>query len=174
VHAVLQTIDLDTGEGLEPTARAQALAEGLTGRETEIRELVESVIAAPVMRIAATAKHWREVPVAAPIDGVLVEGFIDLLFQGDDGLVVVDYKTDYAPTDADLDAALDRYTPQAAAYALALETALARPVTACVFVFARHGAAVERTVVDLPRAVSAVREQLVRSIALDEPGRFLA
>jgi ATP-dependent helicase/nuclease subunit A len=172
VHAVLQTIDLATGEGLEATARAQALAEGLTGREDEIRELAERMLEAPAVRAAAAAKHWREVPVAAPVDGVLVEGFIDLLYEGDDGLVVVDYKTDHAPTDADLDAALARYSPQGAAYALALEVALGAPVAGCVFVFARPGGAEERTVADLPGAVAAIRAELTRFDATEEAGRL--
>ena len=66
-----------------------------------------------------------------------VEGFIDLLVADGDELVVVDYKTDTARTDAELDAALERYRPQGAAYALALEHVLGRPVSRCVFVFAR-------------------------------------
>jgi ATP-dependent helicase/nuclease subunit A len=172
VHAVLQTIDLGTGAGVEATARAQALAEGLAGREAEIRELVESVLASPAVQSAAAAKHWREVPVGAPIDGVLVEGFIDLLYEGADGLVVVDYKTDLLPTESALDAALARYTLQGAAYSLALEAALGTPVAHCVFVFARPGGAVERAVADLPGAVATVREQLARSGPSDTAGRL--
>jgi ATP-dependent exoDNAse (exonuclease V) beta subunit len=162
VHAVLQTIDLETGAGLEATARAQALAEGVAGREREVRALVESVLASPTVRAIADGgwPRWREVPVAADVDGVLLEGFIDLLARTPDGLLVVDYKTDAAPTDADLDAAVTRYSVQGAAYALALEATLGEPVTGCVFVFARARGAVERAVEDLPAAVSAVREQL--------------
>ena len=37
---------------------------------------------------------WREVPIGAPTEGAVLEGFIDLLFEGPDGLEVVDYKTD--------------------------------------------------------------------------------
>ena len=73
--------------------------------------------------------------------------------------MVIDYKTDRAPSDDDLDAALDRYTPQGAAYALALEAVLGRPVTGCVFVFARTGGAVEREISDLPAAVESVRQR---------------
>jgi ATP-dependent helicase/nuclease subunit A len=162
VHAVLQTVDLATGDGLEATARAQALAEGIPDREGEIRALVESVLASPTIRsaTAAGARCWREVPCAAPIDGMLVEGFIDLLIEDADGFTVVDYKTDHAPSDDALDAALTRYAPQGAAYALALEAVLSRPVARCVFVFARTGEAVEREVPDLMAAVSGIRAQL--------------
>jgi ATP-dependent helicase/nuclease subunit A len=100
------------------------------------------------------------VPVAVAVDGVLVEGFIDLLVETRDGFVVVDYKTDPAPSDSELDAALARYTPQGAAYALALEEALGRPVARCLFVFARSGGAVEREITDLHMAVARVRAHL--------------
>jgi ATP-dependent exoDNAse (exonuclease V) beta subunit len=165
VHAVLQTVDLETGAGLEATARAQALAEGVAGREREVRALVESVLASPTVRAIADGgwPRWREVPVAADVDGVLLEGFVDLLARTPDGLLVVDYKTDVVPTDADLDAAVARYAVQGAAYALALEATLREPVAGCVFVFARARGAVERAVEDLPAAVSAVRERLARA-----------
>ena len=162
VHAVLQTVDLATGAGLEATAKAQALAEGIPAREHEVRDLAAAVVRAPAVQaaVAPGARHWREVPVAASIDGLLVEGFIDLLVEHGDSFVVIDYKTDRAPSDDDLDAALDRYTPQGAAYALALEAVLGRPVTGCVFVFARTGGAVEREISDLPAAVESVRARV--------------
>ncbi len=37
VHAVLQTVDLATGQGLDDTAAAQAAAEGIIGREAAVR-----------------------------------------------------------------------------------------------------------------------------------------
>jgi ATP-dependent helicase/nuclease subunit A len=165
VHAVLQTVDLATGDGLDATARAQALAEGIPQREAEIRALAQSVLQSSTVRSAVTGgRYWREVPVAAIVDGVTVEGFVDLLIETLEGLVVVDYKTDHTPTDDDLDAAMDRYRAQGAAYALALERALGMPVARCVFVFARRRRAVEREVDDLPAALAAV-ELRVRDLA---------
>jgi ATP-dependent helicase/nuclease subunit A len=154
-------VDLATGEGLDATARAQALAEAVPARESEIRELVASVLASPTVRGATAdgARYWREVPVAATVDGVLVEGFVDLLIEDGGGFTVVDYKTD-AARDDDLDTVVQRYTPQGAAYALVLEQLLGRPVTRCVFVFARADGAVERSIADLPEALASVREQV--------------
>jgi ATP-dependent helicase/nuclease subunit A len=160
VHAVLQTIDLETGEGLDDTARAQALAERVPDREDEIRALVRAVLAAPAIRAAvAGQRYWREVPVGAPVDGAVVEGFIDLLYEGPDGLVVVDYKTDRVD-DEQLDALLAKYRVQGATYAVALEAALGRPVAEVVFVFARARGAIERAVSDLPAARAEVRARL--------------
>ncbi len=161
VHAVLQTVDLAGGAGLAETARAQAFAEGVADRADEVRALAESAMAAAVVRDAVEGGHrwWREVPVAAEIDGIVLEGFIDLLVEHDDGLVVVDYKTDQMP-DAALDAAVSRYAVQGAAYAVALEATLGRPVVRCVFVFARTTGAVERDIVDLEAATADVRSRI--------------
>jgi len=162
VHAVLQTVDLATGEGLDVIARAQAFAEEVPDREAEVRALAASVLAAPTVREAAHAGWpcWRELPVGAMVDGVLLEGFVDLLVRTPDGLVVVDYKTDRAPGDDELDARAAHYTPQGAAYALALQEVLHEPVVRCVFVFALPPVAAERAVIDLPGALRSVRAQL--------------
>ncbi len=162
VHATLQTIDLATGEGLEATAGAQAWAEEIPEREREVQALVRSVLEAPVVRDAATGgRYWREVPVAATVEGVTVEGFVDLLVETPQGLVVVDYKTDRAPGDDELDALMAKYRTQGAAYALALERVLGRSVVRCVFVFAREGhPAIERQVTDVSAAISEVEARL--------------
>jgi ATP-dependent helicase/nuclease subunit A len=160
----LQTVDLATGAGIEGAARAQALAEGIPDREPVVISLARSVLRAPTIRAAAAGRSWREVPVAAVIDGLTIEGFIDLLVEDGGDLVVVDYKTDTARSDAELDAAVERYRPQGAAYALALEHLLGRPVTRCVFVFARtKGSAVEHEVTDLAGLVEDVRRRLLPS-----------
>ena len=63
-----------------------------------------------------------------------------------------------ARTDAEIDAAVARYEPQGAAYALALELLLGRAVARCVFVFARsRGPAVERDTTDLAARVAEIR-----------------
>jgi ATP-dependent exoDNAse (exonuclease V) beta subunit len=166
VHAVLQTADLATGDGIVGAARAQALAEGIPGHEDTIVAMARSVLEAPTIQAAARAQAWREVPVAAVIDGTTVEGFIDLLIEDGDELIVVDYKTDTVRSETELDAALGRYGLQGAAYALALEHVLQRPVSRCVFVFARpNGPAVEREVADLPQLTESVRSRLAEASA---------
>jgi ATP-dependent exoDNAse (exonuclease V) beta subunit len=174
VHAVLQTVDLATGAGLDPTVRAQALAEGVPEREAEIRQLVRSALASPVVRAAVEGgwRTWREVPVAAEVDGVLLEGFVDLLVEQPDGeLVVVDWKTDRVPAPDELDAALARYSVQGAAYALALESVLGRRVARCAFVFARApGGAIEADVADLRERIDAVRRDLAAATTAGPAG----
>ena len=119
VHAVLQTIDLATGDGATSLAAAQAAAEGVPDLATVIEQRVRSVLESPSVKAAvATGRYWREVFVAVPVGERVLEGFIDLLYEDADGeLVVVDYKTDGVRNEADADEAVGRYRLQAAAYA---------------------------------------------------------
>lgn len=139
VHAVLQTVDLATGDDVGGVAVAQAAAEGIPDRADDVARAVRSALRSPAAREAAAARAWREVYVAADVDGTVVEGFVDLVYEAPDGLVVVDWKTDAVRTAADVDAAVARYRVQAAAYALALERTLARPVVRCELVFTTAG-----------------------------------
>lgn len=160
VHAVLQSVDLATGADLEGTARAQAAAEGIAERAGQVARMVKAALAAPSVREAVDGgRYWREVYVAAPVEGVTIEGFIDLLYETEAGLVVVDYKTDVVPGEAELDAAMARYRLQGAAYAVALQEALGKPVSSCRFVFVRAAGARERAVEDLQEAIDNVRTQ---------------
>ena len=165
VHAVLQTIDLATGEGLEDTARAQATAEGIPGRESEVVELVQAALASNAVNEAiASGRFWREVYVAGDVDGVVIEGFVDLLYETPEGLVIVDYKTDSARDEQDVDAAMERYAAQGAAYALALQQAMpGRKVAKCVFVFVRPKT--ERAITDLAAAIVEVRGDVTAAAA---------
>jgi ATP-dependent helicase/nuclease subunit A len=155
VHAVLQTVDLATGAGLEDAAAAQAAAEGVIGREGDIARLARAALGSPVVRQAAACRRWRETFVATEVGDRTLEGYVDLLFRTAAGLVVVDYKT--ASTAADLGARVARYRPQGGAYALAVEQATGERVARVVFVFLTPDGAVERELTDLPAAVAEVR-----------------
>lgn len=136
VHAVLQTVDLANGFGLEETARAQATAEGIPNRAGEIQKLAQVALDSQVVRRAvASGRLWREVPVAAPVGETVLEGFIDLLFEEGDGLVVVDYKTDVLDTEEEIAQRGAHYRIQAGAYVLALQEAIRRPVREVVLLF---------------------------------------
>jgi ATP-dependent helicase/nuclease subunit A len=161
VHAVLQSIDLASGDALEGAAQAQAAAEGIPGRAGEVAKMVSSALQSNAVREAvAGGRFWRELYVGAPVGPDVVEGFIDLLYETPEGLVVVDYKTDNVPGEAAIDEAVTRYRLQGAAYALALEQSLGRPVARCVFVFARPSGAIEREIDDLRSAMNDVRSLL--------------
>ena len=131
VHAVLQAVDLTPfghdappevrTAALRPLALAQARSERIGDRSADVERLAAAALSSDVVVEAirsGTAR--REVYVAAPVGGRLLEGFVDLCFDDGAGLVVVDYKTDAVDGDEDLELAYERYRLQAAAYALAL------------------------------------------------------
>ena len=64
----------------------------------------------------------REVPVTAEVEGALVDGRVDLVFEEAGGLVVVEFKVE-----GDADDAADA-AEQVRLYAAALARALGRPI----------------------------------------------
>jgi len=155
VHAVLQTVDLATGRDLDETATAQATAEGIAHRDAEVARLARVALDSVVVkRAVASGRFWREVPVAAPLGQGAIEGFIDLLFEDDGQLVVVDYKTDALEVEETADAA-QRYRLQAGAYALALMESTKRPVREVVFLFLQPKR--EEALSDIDQLVSEAR-----------------
>ena len=100
--------------------------------------------------------HWRETYVGTVVGERVLEGFIDLIYR-DDGLVIVDYKTDTVPAVA-LDQRVAFYRPQMAAYAAALQAATLEPVTRCILVFLSPGGSVERTVEGIQEAAALVQD----------------
>ncbi|MBI3742992.1 MAG: PD-(D/E)XK nuclease family protein [Chloroflexi bacterium] len=87
----------------------------------------------------ASGRYYREVFVSAQAGGQLLEGFIDLLYDDDGGLVVVDYKTDVVDDDKVLTEARQRYGFQVGAYALAVQRATGKPVKELCLIFLREG-----------------------------------
>ena len=82
-------------------------------------------------------RAWREVPFVLNLQGKLVEGMIDLVFQEGGGLVIVDYKTDRGMMRPFPGAG--RYELQGRIYALALTEASGLPVQEVSFLFVRSG-----------------------------------
>ena len=136
VHAALQVVDLGTGAGLDDIAQAQAAAEGVPDRAPEIVRLVRGALSSPLVQRALDSKrYWRETPVAGPVGDGIVEGFIDLLFEEEDGFVIVDFKTDDLKSDERMERAVSRYRLQGGAYALALTKATGVKVKEVSFLF---------------------------------------
>ncbi|MCH7653272.1 MAG: UvrD-helicase domain-containing protein [Chloroflexi bacterium] len=165
VHAVLQTIDLESGALTRETAQAQASAEGIPKESTNIEKLVDTARTNPIVKRAlASGRYWREVPVATPIGDGALEGIIDLLFEEDDGFVIVDYKTDSLPDD-ETETAMQRYRLQGGAYALALQEAVGRPVKEVVFLFLHPNKA--ETLTDLKALTEEAREVALEHVRVD-------
>ncbi len=71
------------------------------------------------------ASEWKEDAVEGEM--ILVRGIIDLFWEEEDGLVLVDYKTDHIPPNRE-DRLVSRYRTQMAYYQRALEMAREKPV----------------------------------------------
>ena len=138
VHGVLQTVPLASGDRLDAAADAQALAENVPDAAAEIASAVRSALDSPVLQRAAARPHWRETYVGTEVDGTIVEGYVDLLYRDDDGLVLVDYKTDQNAGPI----ALAAYETQLGVYARAIADATGEPVVRSVLLFLRPNGAV--------------------------------
>jgi ATP-dependent exoDNAse (exonuclease V) beta subunit len=122
VHATLATVPLDAGaEAIQLIAQTQSRILGATGEELEAAvRVVGSVLAHPLLERAraasASGRCYREMPITwmAP-DGILLEGAIDLAFEDDGELLVLDFKTD-----RELAADLEPYRRQLDVYCRAL------------------------------------------------------
>jgi ATP-dependent exoDNAse (exonuclease V) beta subunit len=169
VHGVLQTIDLASGGGLDDAVAAQCQAEAVPDRADDVRRLVEQALSSPVVEAAAANPHWREVYACTPIGDRLLEGYVDLLFRGPEGLVVVDHKTSASADPAELDRRIDGYRLQGAAYAVSVSRATGEPVARVVFLFLTPDGAVERELPDLPAAMAEVERLVVAGTELVAP-----
>ncbi len=153
VHSALEVVDM-AGTG-ESEARHAAATEDVD--PDLVVSMVAAALASPSIVEAATSEYWRELFVAAPLStDLLLEGYIDLAYRTESGLVVIDYKTDSWNAEQDLSAKVARYRLQGAAYALALQKATGTRVERMAFCFVGSGAAVEHEIPDLEAAMTEV------------------
>jgi ATP-dependent exoDNAse (exonuclease V) beta subunit len=130
VHATLATVDLDADAGtVHRTAGTQARILLASREEVDAAaEAVTAILSDPlfdrVRSAAAAGLCLRECPILwrAP-DGSLVEGTVDVVFEEDGGLTILDFKTDRGP--AEMKA---QYERQLALYCRAFAALRKRPV----------------------------------------------
>src|SRR6201999_1456073 len=95
-----------------------------------------------------------------------IEGIVDLCYLEEDGLVLVDYKTDALSDGADVASSGARYHLQMGAYALALERATGLQVRRAVLIFlAGKDGAVEYEVPALRVAIEAANTAIIESFS---------
>ena len=134
VHRVMELCDLADESSLVAIAAAVTLEAGRPDLAGDAAALAGGCWrAAPVRAAAASPEVYRELPIGALLNGAVVSGALDLLYREGDQWIVVDYKTDRG---ADAAVLRERYTPQGAAYAVAVEAATGRVVREVVFVAA--------------------------------------
>jgi ATP-dependent exoDNAse (exonuclease V) beta subunit len=158
VHGTLQTVDLADPVGLAGAVAAQCEAEAIADRAAEVEALVRAALATPVVAAATAGPHWREVYACTPIGpwGRLLEGYIDLLYRTEAGMVIVDYKTAATDDPAELARRVDGYRLQGGAYALAVAQTTGAPVARVCFAFLTPRGPVELDLADVDAAVAEV------------------
>ena len=133
VHRTMELASLEKAATLGPSAEAAAGEAGRSDLRDKALALATACWNSAPVREAAACRHWKEVPVSAAFDGLVLEGYVDLLSESGGDLVVVDFKTD---RDGDVKAAERRYALQLGAYALALEAGSGRRVASAWVVMA--------------------------------------
>jgi ATP-dependent helicase/nuclease subunit A len=145
VHRILEWVPLDAEGAERVTGIASALAPSFGLGEDDAGRAAEAArraLALPVIERAGRASRvWREMPIWFPDGEDLIEGVVDLVFEEDGGLVVVDYKTDRIEPEQAL-AQAAHHAPQLQLYGRGLAQATGLPVKERLVVFTAIGRAV--------------------------------
>ena len=161
LHQAMQFLDLsarvDTPEGVQAELRRLVEHRFLTPQQRDAvdagrivrffqSDLGKELLAAPV--VEREFKFSLLVPAldydsrAELGEEVLLQGVVDCWFENEDGITVIDFKTDRITKDAVL-ARAQEYTPQLAAYSRALTQVLCKPVKRRCLWFFQTGQSVE-------------------------------
>ena len=163
VHVILAKLEPPVPERLESLreesiayARTLDLGDDDTALATEL--IRNSMSGGILARAAAASRRWRELPFMFELDGRMIRGFVDLVFEEEGKLTLVDFKTDkVAAGEADEKAAF--YANQGGAYVMGLEAATGLEVHELVFSFLRPGVDVSCSVDDV------LRERVCEAVA---------
>jgi len=135
-HEVMEKLDFSKGVPIEIPMEV---------KREDIQTFIESDIGREFRKAQEEGRLYREhqfimgVPaselkLADSSEPVLVQGIIDAFYETDEGLILLDYKTDRVSSGQEL---VDRYEGQLYYYAMALEKLRAKPVIRkCIWSFA--------------------------------------
>lgn len=158
-HLVLQYMDFSKSgsvDAVKDEIQRLRAARFLSDREAEAVDAgaIVKLFASPLGKRMLCAEHReREFKFSllcpaerlygrAAGDKLLLQGVVDCFIEEEDGLVIIDYKTDYLKSTAEARERAEQYRPQVSAYAAALRRICGKPVKECVLYFLSVGAAV--------------------------------
>lgn len=128
VHRVMECLDFKSAAKADFTVKAamdDMLSKNLITQEiyslVNIKSIEAFMMSASGKRMIEAAKKdnlFKEKPFVMDYEGVLLQGIIDVFWIEDDGIVLLDYKTDNVKSAQEL---VDRYDKQLQLYAEALE-----------------------------------------------------
>jgi ATP-dependent exoDNAse (exonuclease V) beta subunit len=98
-------------------------------------EMVRKAINSPLLqRVIKSGNYQKEVPFTYKDNGTIFEGVMDIVFKEEDGLVVLDFKTDLVEKD-NLNSKVEHYKPQAKVYSDAIRTIFGKPPKEVILFF---------------------------------------
>ncbi len=163
VHRVLELVQPDSEANIDELAEAIAGAEGFSHRSAEAAVVVRQALQSRPFREAVdSGRWWKELSVAADIGGVVANGSVDLVYERDGELVVVDYKTDPVTSQAEAMERLRHYQWQLLIYVGALQRATGKRVAEASLLFVSAGLSkpIVVSLEDLPGAERQLELQL--------------
>jgi len=138
-HAVMERIDLVDGKNLNVLVKIKAVEQSIPGIADQIGDLCRKTLSNPIMdRVRRAKRFFREVDFSVSLEGKIMEGKIDLLFEEEEGWVIVDYKTDEVSGKA-INERFDLYREQGIWYARAAKKTTGEAVKEVAFFFVRTG-----------------------------------
>ena len=121
-----------------------------------VMTLVLAACSSNIVQKAALSRHWKEMYFCSELKGRgILEGYVDLLFEDNNSLHIVDYKTAEFATDWLIDKRVSEYLPQAATYKEAIERVSNRSVGSVTLLFLTNRGALARTI-DSSQLVSSL------------------
>jgi ATP-dependent helicase/nuclease subunit A len=143
VHQLLEWVPFDDNAhaAVQQMAAARGPSFGLDAITTRraVDHATRALASGVVERARRSSRIWRELPVAFADDEKLKTGVVDLVFEEDGKLVVVDYKTDSVTTDEAARRRADAYAVQLQNYGRCLTQALGLPVRERLILFTALG-----------------------------------
>jgi ATP-dependent exoDNAse (exonuclease V) beta subunit len=137
LHKVLELVDLRNPTELEAVVSSVCQVAGIAEHMDDVLAMTRACLESDALSRARAAKElWREAPYTLRVEDGYATGRIDVIFEENSELVVIDWKSDAIGPSA-VKAAADSHRAQARAYVRALEAVTAMPVKEVVFVFPR-------------------------------------
>jgi ATP-dependent exoDNAse (exonuclease V) beta subunit len=155
-HEAMERVDIFASDGLAELAQEVATRHRLDSTSVRtLASMVRTSLSSELLHqaraaVRANRKVFRELPFVRPMDSATIEeGKIDLLFEGEEGWVLIDYKTDWiSEKSGDTEAFFrSKYAEQIREYTDALRARSIR-IAAAYVLLARTGKAVR---MDSPR-----------------------
>jgi len=136
VHRFFEKLDWIQPILLEKMAEIEGKDLGATGPMIKrAGEMVKEAINSPLLqRVIKSGNYQKEVPFTYKDNGTIFEGVMDIVFKEEDGLVVLDFKTDKVKQD-DLNPRIEHYKPQVKVYSDAIRTIFGKPPKEVILFF---------------------------------------